>query len=126
VKMTQCFDARLDFPVKKAGAFLRALIVIRKKSYAAEVHEYPRGEAAGDGGWFARVSADLPFYLKWKEDFEVQTEARLPLGRGVVLHPESEDPKKLKSAKRIPMLELLSGDERTCSSPWRMRKASKG
>jgi len=112
VKMTQCFDARLDFPVKKAGASLKALIVIRKKSYAAEVHEYPRGEAAGDGGWFARVSADLPFYLKWKEDFEVQTEARLPLGRGVVLHPESEDPKKLKSAKRLPMLELLSGDEK--------------
>jgi selenocysteine-specific elongation factor len=110
--MTQRFDARLDFPVKKAGASLKALIVIRKKSYAAEVHEYPRGGAAGDGGWFARVSADLPFYLKWKEDFEVQTEARLPLGRGVVLHPESEDPKKLKSAKRLPMLELLSGDEK--------------
>ena len=110
--MLQCFDARLDFPVKKSGASLKALIIIRKKSYAAEIHEFPRGEAAGEGGWFARVSAGLPFYLKWKEDFEVQTEARLPLGRGVVLRPESEDPKKQKSAKRIPMLERLSGDEK--------------
>ena len=112
MNMLQCFDARLDFPVKKAGASLKALIIIRKKSYAAEIHEFPRGEAAGEGGWFARVSAGLPFYLKWKEDFEVQTEARLPLGRGVVLRPESEDPKKQKSAKRIPMLERLSGDEK--------------
>jgi len=112
VKMMQCFDARLDFPVRKAGASIKAQVVIRRKSYAAEVFEYSRGEAAGESGWFARVSAGLPFFLKWKEGFEVRSEAGLPLGRGVVLHPESEDPKKLKSAKRIPMLERLSGDEK--------------
>jgi len=110
--MTQRFDARLDFPVKKAATSLKVLIVIRKKSYAAEIHEYPRGERSGEGAWFVRVSAGLPFDLKWKEHFEVQTEAHLPLGRGVVLHPESGDLKKLRSAKRIPILELLSGDEK--------------
>jgi len=112
VKTRKNFDARLDFPVRKAATPLKARIVIRKKSYAAEVHDYPRGEAAGGGGWFARVSADLPFDPKWKEDFEVQSETRQPLGRGMVLHQESEDPRKLAAAKRIPKLELLSGDEK--------------
>lgn len=112
MKTRKNFDARLDFPVRKAATSLKARIVIRKRGYAADVHEYPRREAPREGGWFARVSADLPFDPKWKEDFEVQNEARQPVGRGVVLHPESEDPRKLAAAKRIPKLELLSGNEK--------------
>jgi len=106
--MTQVFDVSLDLPPKKSGAVREALFVFRKKTYPAEFREYP-AEATAPDCRYARVTASLPFYLKWKEPFEVLDQARVPLGRGVVLHPASEDPKKLRTPKRLARLELLAG-----------------
>ncbi len=107
--MTQVFDVSLDIPPKKAGAVREALFVFRKKAYSAEFREYPAAaEAAPSGRRFARATASLPFYLKWKEPFEVLDRSHGPLGQGVVLHPASEDPKKLRAPKRLARLELLA------------------
>ncbi len=107
--MTQSFDVSLDVPSKRAGAGRKALFVFRRKIYPAEYREYP-AESAAPNRRYARATASLPFYLKWKEPFEVLDESRAPLGRGVVLHPASEDPKKLKMPKRLAGLRLLAGD----------------
>ncbi len=107
--MTQSFDVSLDFPSGRAGGGLKALFVFRRKLYPAEYREYP-AESAASGRRYARATASLPFYLKWKEPFEALDESRAPLGRGVVLHPASEDPKKLRTPKRLAGLDLLAGD----------------
>jgi selenocysteine-specific elongation factor len=106
--MTQVFDVSLDVPSKKAGAVREALFVFRKKAYSAEFREFP-ADTAASGRRYARATASLPFYLKWKEPFEVLDGTRAPLGRGVVLHPVSEDPKKLRTPKRLARLGLLAG-----------------
>jgi selenocysteine-specific elongation factor len=108
--MTQVFDVSLDLAPKKVGAVREALFVFRKKTYSAEFREYPAGaEATAHGRLYARATASLPFYLKWKEPFEILDRTRAPLGQGVVLHPASEDPKKLRTPKRLARLELLTG-----------------
>ena len=109
--MAQRFDVALEIPAPESGEILRAQIFIRKKGYPAEFHYYPHSPE-GPGRRFARASADLPFFLKWKDEFEVRGDKRELLGRGVVLHPVSEDPKKIKAPKRISQLELLSGSEK--------------
>ena len=109
MKMNQSFDVFLDFPSKRAGAGRKALFVFRRKKYLAEFRDYP-AESTAPGRRYARATASLPFYLKWKEPFEVLDESRAPLGRGVVLHPASEDPKKLRTPKRLAVLSLLAGD----------------
>jgi selenocysteine-specific elongation factor len=107
--MTQVFDVALDVPSKKSGTAREALFVFRKKAYPAEVREYAaEGDVAASGRRYARATANLPFYLKWKEPFEVLDAARVPLGRGVVLQPVSEDPKKLRTPKRLARLALLA------------------
>ena len=107
--MTQSFDVSLDFPPKRTGTGRKALFLFRKKIYPAEYREYP-AEPTAPGRRYARATANLPFYLKWKEPFEVLDESRAPLGRGVVLDPASEDPKKLRTPKRLAGLGLLAGD----------------
>lgn len=107
--MTQCFDVSLDFPSGRAGAGRKAIFVFRRKNYPAEYREYP-AEPPAPGRRYARATASLPFYLKWKEPFEVLDESGAPLGRGVVLQPVSEDPKKLRTPKRLAGLGLLAGD----------------
>ena len=106
--MTQVFDVSLDVPSKKAGTLREALFVFRNKIYSAEVREYPADPSAPRRR-YARATAGLPFHLKWQEPFEVLDGTRAPLGRGVVLHPVSEDPKKLRTAKRLDRLDLLAG-----------------
>jgi selenocysteine-specific elongation factor len=108
MKMEQFFDVRLDFPATGPKGVLQGQIVVRKKSYQAEFRFY----SDESDGRFARVSADLPFFLKWKDEFEVRTEGQGPVGRGIVLNPNSEDPKKLKAPKRLALLALLAGDEK--------------
>jgi selenocysteine-specific elongation factor len=107
--MMQCFDVSLDYPSRKARTALKVVLVVQKKNYPAEIRDYPPGEELS-GKRFARACAALPFFLKWKDPVEVWTEDRELLGKGFVLDPVSEDPKKMKSAKRLPLLELLSGD----------------
>jgi selenocysteine-specific elongation factor len=111
VKMAQSFDAALEVPGARRSAVLKADIFIRRKNYPAEFRYYPESEEAA-GHWFARVSADLPFFPKWRDDFEVRGDKRELLGRGTVLNPLSEDPRKLKYPKRHEQLVLLSGDEK--------------
>ncbi len=113
--MAQTFDVALDIrdcgPASgRPAEVLKAQIFIRKRGYPAEFRIYPEARE-GSGRRFARVSADLPFFPKWGDDFEVRGEKREDLGRGVVLNPVSEDPKKLKAPKRLAQLELLAGDK---------------
>ena len=106
--MNHVFDVSLDVPSKKAGTLREALLVFRKKAYPAEIREYPADPAA-PGRRYARATTGLPFYVKWKEPFEVLDTARAPLGRGVVLQAVSEEPKKLLKTKRVARLDLLAG-----------------
>ncbi len=107
--MAQSFDAVLEMKDARPAAVLKAQLFIHKRGYSAEFRPYPESlEEAGR--LFARVSADLPFYMKWGDAFEIRGDKREDLGRGVVLHPDSEDPKKLKAPKRLAQLKLLAGD----------------
>lgn len=108
MKMTQVFDVSLDFPATGPGEGRNVLLVFRRKAYPAEYRAYPADPAA-PGRRYARATADLPFHLMWKEPFEVQDAARVSLGRGLVLQPVSEDPKALRTPRRLERLALLAG-----------------
>ena len=72
--MTQVFDVVPGRPVEEGRDVPEALFVIRKKAYPAEFREYAaEAAAAASGRRYARATANLPFFLKWKEPFEVRT-----------------------------------------------------
>ena len=108
MKQNICFDAKIDFPLGETAATLKARIVVRNTKAAAEITAYALPGKNVDSGYVG-ISATLPFPLIWKEPFQIQSERGKLLGEGIVLHPASPDPKDLKPAKRIALLDRLTG-----------------
>ena len=108
VIMTQVFDVSLDVPSNRPGRSGRRSSSSGRRPMPPRSAS-TRADPAAPGRRYARATAGLPFYLRWKDPFEVLDAAREPLGRGIVLQPVSEDPKKLSAPKRLARLDLLAG-----------------
>jgi len=108
--MTTSFDATLDLSILESGLEYGVDLVFEGASAAATVHVY-----AGPGlrgGALARITTDRALDVRWMDRFEVRSRSGGLAGPGTVLLPDSPDPKKLKSAKRLILLERLSKGEK--------------
>lgn len=103
----KCFDARLDLRLEKET---RTTVLFGRTARPARLVPYA---SVGDeeDRRYVRVCADPPAPLRWMDEFQVLGGAGGG-GRGVVLHPDSPDPKSAKPRKRLALLRLLSAGER--------------
>jgi selenocysteine-specific elongation factor len=110
---TRLFDALLGFsPENKADHFEGALR-FQSRRYPARYVFYPRPKEAGMAGFFAQVSASVPFSLKWKDRFEVMAgDGETIIGPGTVLDPLSPELGASGHKKRTAYLQSLAGDEK--------------
>ncbi len=108
----QSFDASVVFRLEEEEPPEDVILVVQGKRYPARMTHYPMRERPQDGGFFVRLSAQLPSALKWGDPFELMSRSRENLGRGVVLDPDSPEPKKSQLAKRPAYLKELARGER--------------
>lgn len=106
-------DAALNLePGTKEGSWEAGLIV-QGKRYPAVLAFYPSRGLPKSGPFFVRVSAQLPFSLKWRDRFDVVSkESKQILARGTVLDISSPELKKSQLAKRVAYLKELTGEDK--------------
>ncbi len=105
------FDAAVILSRLDCEGSLEAGLIVQGRRYGAGFDFYPSRAQPKAGPFFARISAPLPFSLKWGDGFNVVSrEAREILGQGTVLDPFSPEIKKSQLAKRVAFLNELTGE----------------
>jgi selenocysteine-specific elongation factor len=107
---TMFFDGSLSIPIRDAGRIAPGTLFLAGIEVPVTVRVYAGGGSGEE--ILVRIAAGRSVDVRWMDRFEFRSGDGKSVGRGVVLLPDSPDPKKMKSAKRLALLERLSQGER--------------